>query len=513
MEPILGMPLVGEPTPVLLVSDPPTIHVPVTQILQKVMAQGLPPEYLREIIRQLCRENYLIFQKLELGLEVGPHHHEWWEDLQTKEDVIEVSPRDHGKSHFFGRGVPLWAARYDPWIQEILILGPDKPTASESLEKLKDLLAGSKSLRYLIPSDRKTHFNSKTEIKLSNGVIIRAKGYWSNLRGRHPQLIILDDVLNEENCRTKEGRKKLRDRFFQVVYPMKDKGMPEMRAQGYKPQIIVTGTVQDSDDLYHELLKNPEFVGRMQDAIVDEKKEQTLWAVRYDYAALMKIKGAIGALSFSKEYRNKTLSEETSLFPPSLFEPLKDKTLSYTSTYKGSYPVYMGVDFSVPGDTSGDWTVSLAFYHETETDQYVLLWYWRDRPQLVREQLTRVEQMCRDLNVTSGYVEDNMFQKIYAEHFKRQTDLPIVGHTVNNTNKNSLATGVLSFRPLFENGKFRFPYQTPYDRQLTDHIVEEFNGVQRRGGAIGNFAFHDDCVMAMWHALSAAKRSTFEYSF
>ena len=483
------------------------------QILNQLTQVGIPPQHLQQEIRDLCRYNFTIFQKIELGLDIGAHHKEWWDDLKTGDDVVEVSPRDHGKSHSLGRGYPIWKAKYNPWITEILILGPDQPTAIESLSKLKNLLSESKSLRYLIPQDRKHHFNSKTEIRLSNGVAIRAKGFWSMLRGRHPQLIILDDIETDENSRTREARLKLRNRFFEVIYPMKDKGMPQVRAQGYKPQIVVTGTVQDKDDLYHELLANPGFRGKIQDAIVNEEKQITLWPVRYDYKALMKIKSIIGSLSFSKEYRNKALSDDTSLFPTNLFEPLKDKHLSYHDKYSGGCPVYLGVDFSVPGENLGDWTVALAFYYEQSSDQYVILWYWRARPILVTEQLTKVEQICRDLSVTTGYVEDNSFQKIYSEHFRRRTDLPLTGNTVNASNKNSLDVGILSFRPLLENGKFRFPYQTPYDRQMTDHIIEEFNGVVRRGGKIGNFAFHDDCVMALWHALQSARKRKFEYSF
>lgn len=442
-------------------------------------------------------------------MDVGRPHREWWEDLQEGEDVCELAPRDHGKSMALCRAYSIWRAKYHEDTQEILILGADKGFAQENLDKLKQMLQLNLRLVDLIPKDRK-FFNARSEIKLSNGKTIKAKGYLSPLRGRHPQLIIMDDVCSEKNSLTEDGRKKVSDFFWQVIFPMKDKGSEAMRARGFKSQILVVGTAQHEDDLYHELLNKKVVVGRRQQAIIDAEKKEVLWPERYSFEDLMKIKAKAGLLNFSKEYQNSPITEETSLFPPSLFMPMLDRTRSYVIKYTGTNAVYMGVDFSIPGDQSGDYTVAATA--EMESDGTLgLLNLWRDRPVQMADQIRKITQLTNDLNVTFGLLEDNMFQKVYTSYFKENTNLPLQGHTVGA--EKNYASGLLSLRPLFENRKFRFPYQTEVDREITDTIIREFSGLMRKDGKLGNFRFHDDCVMAIWHLVVASKKQKFSYSF
>lgn len=462
---------------------------------------------IREAIKALCAQDFLVFQKVELGMEIGQHHKVWNEHLMSGSDVCEMAPRDHGKSESLVRAYALWKAKYDPWVKEILILGADQTSAVRNLDKIKQKIEGTTSLKHLKPTGRNDPY-SRTEIRLSNGKTIEAKGVGSPLRGGHPQLIILDDILNEKNSLTPDNRKEISDYFWAVIYPMKDKGLQIHRAKGWKSQIVTVGTAQDWDDLYHAFLKNPGFVGSKMKAIIDAEKQEVLWPERYTYDDLVNIRAAQGPLMFSREYQNEPVSDDTTLFPRSLFDDLKDKDLSYSSAYVGSNPVYMGVDFSVPGSTDGDWTVIFVFEYLVTEKKFKVLNYWRAKPQSMQEQIHQIELWCQRYNVTVGYLEDNMFQKVYAKHFADSSSLPLSGHTVHATSKNSLQHGILGFRPLFENQRWIFPYKTPGDQEKTDLIVTEFSGIRQRKGKIGNEQFHDDIVLAMWHALSASNAGT-----
>jgi len=468
---------------------------------------------IKHAVRQLCRTNFLVFQKVELGFEIGPQHKIWWDHLKTGDDVIEMAPRDHGKSHSLIRAYALWKAKYDPWVQDILILGPDQPTAVENLDKMKILMNNRESLWPLLPKGRSHGPDSRTEMQLGNQKVIKAKGFMSPLRGRHPQLILLDDVLNEKNSWSADVRKMMKTRFNEVVFPMKDKGTAKVRLQGFKSQIVTVGTAQDTDDMYHEQLQGGEYTGAKLAAFVDEAMTIPLWADRYSAEDLMAIRRKVGSLSFSKEYMNKPLSDETTIFPTSLLEPLFDRQLSYSRNYTGGNPVFLGVDFSVPGSNDGDWTAIVALEYDKSANLYTLLNYWRARPQFMQEQINQIEYYCQMYQVTLGFLEDNMFQGLYREHFKNKSRMPVRGHTVTGQNKRSMETGLLSIRPLFENLQFRFPYKTDQDRIMTDYIVTEFNGIQQRHGRIGNETTHDDVVMAIWHALVASRATTFSADF
>jgi hypothetical protein len=482
----------------------------VTAVAANQAVVNLAAPQVRAAIARLCRENFLIFLKVELGMEIGPQHHIWWEHLTDKDrDVCEMAPRDHGKSHALARGYPLWKAKYDPWTRDILILGADQPSAVENLDKMKDLILRAPKLEYLFPKGRSADsINSRTEMLLTNGVRIRAKGYMSPLRGRHPQLIVLDDVLNEKNSSTEENREGTKKYFFEVLYPMKDKGLRKAREAGHQSKIAVIGTAQDTRDLYHHLQSNDGFIGSRLEAIIDWDEETVLWDERYTYQDLIKIKDRVGSLAFSKEYMNQPLDDETTIFPPGLFEPLKDPTISYEPNYVGHNAVFLGADFSVPGSLDGDWSVFYVVEFDDSSQMFRPLTYWRARPAKIQDQIRQLELMCQLYGVTVGCLEANLFQKIYAEHFKN-TVLPLRANVVTHAGKNSYELGLLSFRPLFENGRWRFPYKTARDKSMTDHMITEFNGVKQRKGRIENTSFHDDTVMAMWHCLCASRASTF----
>lgn len=460
---------------------------------------------LRETVANLCAKNFLVFQKVELGFELGNHHREWWGDLKTGQDVCYLAPRDSGKSHSMARGYPIWKAKYDPWVKEIYILGADQPSAVENLDKLKALMADRPTLVGLLPVGRNEGLASRTELQLRNGVIIRAKGMMSPLRGRHPQLIVGDDILNERNSDTAEARTRIKKYFWEAVFPMKDKGTEQSQAKGFRSQIVIIGTAQDWDDLYHDLLKSPHFRGRKMQAIINEEAQEVLWPARYSYQDLMKLKETQGSLAFSKEYQNEPLNDDTTIFPSTLFTDCKDTDLSYVRHYDGPNPVFLGADFSVPGSIDKDRTCVFSFALDMANSYIIPLWYWLDRPSEMQEQLTQIEHQCQALRVTLGFMEDNLFQKLYALHFKTKSVLPLQGHTVTHGKKVAFETGILGFRPLFENGRIRLPYKTALDRKMTDELIKEFGGVVKKRGKIGNFTYHDDIITAFWHALEASR--------
>ena len=485
-------------------------------ISEDELLEGFPLltcELRAKAIAKGCAEDFPAFLAYEMGMEVTPHILDQWDEVKTGEDCAILSPRDHGKSLTWARAYAIWKAKYFSWVKEIYILGADQDGAVENLDKLKELLLTRRTLHRLVPGNWKQGFNNRTSVRLTNGTTIRAKPFFSALRGRHPQLIILDDVLNQRNSGTEEGREQVWEQFAAVVIPMKDKGSKKKRLEGYKAQIIDVGTAIHQEDLHHRLLSSEEFRGVKQSAIlVDAQYEpildahgerQALWQDRYPIEDLDAIRKKIGALLFEREYLNKPLADEMAIFPRRLFEPLLDRDLSYVSAYGGAHNSFLGVDFSIPGTQDGDYTVSFALEFNEETKIYTPLNFWRKRAETVSEQIRMVEYMTQAYRITKGYLEADVFQRIYAAEFQKKTNLPLEGHLVGG-NKQSYISGLLGIRPLLEVGAWRFPYKTERDQQMTDQLIREFAGIVQRKGKLGNESSHDDIPMALWHAWTCA---------
>lgn len=482
------------------------------QALREAALERLTAADVADATRLVCSQDFPAFLTYEMGMDVVPHVLEWWELLRTGEDVCIMAPRDHGKSLTCARAYAIWKAKYDPFVREVYVLGADQESAVENLDKIKELLVTRRSLRDLVPNNWKQGFNNRTSLRTTNGKTIRAKSFFSKLRGRHPQLIVLDDVLNESNSDSEQKRKKISNQFGSVIVPMKDKA-PKAAARGFRSQIVTIGTAMAADDLYHEQLESPAYKGMRQSAIlVDgnfdpildaQGQRQSLWPERYSIADLDKLKDKIGSLLFEREYMNKPIVDDMAIFPRSLFQPLFDEELSYVPSYTGDRMAFMGADFSVPGNQDGDWTVIFAVEYDRDARRWTPLNFWRARPSTVREQLEQVEYFAQAYRVSKGYLEDNVFQRVYAQAVGQRTNLPLEGFTTGRQ-KNSYVEGLLALRPQLEVGQWRFPYRTKRDRDMTDLLVREFSGIVQRKGKLGNESSHDDVPMAAWLAWRAA---------
>jgi len=58
---------------------------------------------------------------------------------------------------------------------------------------------------------------TQNELITTNGITIRAKGMGAQIRGFHPDLVIVDDMETEESVGTEEQRQKVKEWFNRVL--------------------------------------------------------------------------------------------------------------------------------------------------------------------------------------------------------------------------------------------------------------------------------------------------------
>ena len=104
------------------------------------------------------------------------------------------------------------------------------------------------------------HKNDVMEKRLRNGFRFMGRGAGSSVRGAHPDLIIGDDVLNDQNCENNQGREKIKKWWMQTVTNMA------------KPTsaIILEGTVQHELDLLMSMKENPAYLMKIYSAEVED---------------------------------------------------------------------------------------------------------------------------------------------------------------------------------------------------------------------------------------------------
>jgi hypothetical protein len=192
---------------------------------------------------------------------VAAHIEEWLRLFHESPRFVLLAPRDHGKT------ITLvcyllwlcWRHNRHPdlgnllaWLPdgtwEAIIFSAQLDQAAHFFEKFQSLLLANENLFGDVIPDL-THGRratmrdvwSQRRTRLKNRAEISIRAYGTATRGLHPDLLILDDVLTDENTGSSYQRDKTWRYFSGTLMPMSP------------TQFIVVGTAFRHDDLLHRL--------------------------------------------------------------------------------------------------------------------------------------------------------------------------------------------------------------------------------------------------------------------
>lgn len=191
-----------------------------------------------------------------------PHIKEWYGIINQVlfrglRRVCLIAPRDHAKSEVFVVSVVTHLARYGVELgwKWVYIFSDTQPQANEMVDRCyTEINRCYPELTYRMLK------NDVMEKKLRNGFRFMGRGAGASVRGAHPDLIIGDDVLNDGNSETNQGREKIKKWWAQTVTNM------------CKPTsaMILEGTVQHELDLLLSMKDNSSYMYKVYSAEVED---------------------------------------------------------------------------------------------------------------------------------------------------------------------------------------------------------------------------------------------------
>jgi predicted phage terminase large subunit-like protein len=343
--------------------------------------------------------------------------------------LVIAAPRGHAKSTLLSLAYPLYrAACYrEPYV--LLVSDSGVQAESHIGNIFQELLENDQLVAdypHLALPDME-HYR-KQRVKRAardfitvGGLRFTGAGAGQSLRGlRHgnqrPSLILSDDLENDENVRTPEQRRKLRDWFLKSL-----SNLPGSEGG----RIIVVGTILHHDSLLAWLLTDPALEGvweRRKYKAYEEIKEdgkvvghRILWPAVWDEGKLDAKRREIGSLAFASEFLNEPLDDAASLF--------KRAWLQY-GTPPAGVRVTMGVDLALSERETADFTAIVTVaQHEGKT--WVL--------DAVRERLSPhavidlIKQQASKHNPRVINVESVQYQAMLVQQLQRETRLPVRG--------------------------------------------------------------------------------------
>ena len=325
-------------------------------------------------------------------------------------------------------------------------------------------------------------------ITLTNGNQILERSVGSQIRGLHPQEIIIDDPLKEFSI---SGIQKVTDWFYGDMIP----------TLHHTASLRVIGTPFSYTDIYQQLGENEAYTVRTYPCL--NALNEPLWPDRWNYDALMARKAEVGSLMFTREYMCVPISTGTSLFNPEFLDHAKNKDLVLKPSRREGYKYFVGVDPAI--STDGAYNVITVLEVDADDNKNVI---YVDRSKNVefRENIQKVKIIGKIFNPEVILFETNTFAKSFTQELRHVADLNV--HDFNTTRKKKQEI-ILNLQMTLENQKMNFPYGNEESRRVTSALVEELSmfAITERGKFEGIGA-HDDMVMS----LALANAATFQVS-
>lgn len=461
-------------------------------------------------------------------LRVDVHTEEWCGYFQNTSLLCLLAPRDHGKSvtnicYLLWR---VWRHNRDPLTGDLMrgnpmgkfeavLFSDTVPQAEIFFETFQNImLANPDIFADIAPGSHRGDVWSKRRVRLVNLASVIIRGYRTSTRGLHPDLIVLDDVLNDQNTLTQYQRDKVWRYFVGTLIPMNAK------------QYVIIGTAFHRDDLLHRLApvkdkpvvltvgnRRVRFTWKKYRSINWDTKT-VLWPFRHDAFALAGQR-SLDALLFAREMQNDPVDDASSMFPTTLTGKAKRPDLQFQPVFARDVGEYVigGMDVAISNAVGADYTVLWVATWNRFTGRCRVLWGVRERGLEFDQQVDLLKSMVRTYGIDLVIVEENNFQKWLHQRLSKlpETAGRVLGHRTGQE-KADFTDGVPSLRLVLENQLWDWPTGDEKSAELFAIWQEEMAAYGWKDGKLMGVGQHDDTVMA-WYMLDRARKLIEEWTW
>jgi len=440
-------------------------------------------DFMSDMDMEISKTSFPYFFQNVLGMMFPPYMQEWLESMQSTDRTVIICSRDHGKSVFMHCWVVWNLVFQEPPFQMLYISSNQKQTLVHMREI--DRYFNHPALKQFKP----TRGWAIGNIQLTNGNAILERSVGSQIRGLHPQEIIIDDPLKEFSM---SGIQKVTDWFFGDMIP----------TLHHTSNLRMIGTPFTYTDIFAQLEENEAYSVKKYPCL--NSLNEPLWPERWDYDALMQRKAEIGSLKFTREYLCVPISTGTALFNPEFVQNCKNKdyVLKLGNRRDKGYKYYVGVDPAI--STDGDYNVITVLEVDEEKNKTIV---HVDRAKNVefRENIEKIKLIGQIFQPEVILYETNTFAKAFTQELRSISDLNIRDFNTTRKNKQEI---ILGLQMNIENGKIRFPYGDNTSKKITNMLIEELSMFSiTSAGRFEGVGAHDDMVMSLALATAASHNS------
>lgn len=354
--------------------------------------------------------------------------HEAWHDLIDQHDRLVIwSHTEAGKSQQVSIGRTLYELGRNNSCR-VAIVSNTHGQAAKLIRSISKYIEQSDELRAITglrPGDPWSANQLYVQRPLiSKDPSVQACGIGGNILGARVDFLILDDVLDYENCRTADQRKKLIEWYDATLA-----GRLTATAR-----VCVVGTAFNPDDLLHNLARRQGWKA-VRYPVINETTGTPRWPERWPQERIERARQDRGPIEFARQMLCKPRTDEEARFRWEWIAKClargNGRRLAYgLQSVPPGCRVVTGVDLGVQQHSSADLTVMTTIIIHPNEDREILniesgRWSGPDIVGRIIDQHRRYQSIV--------VVENNAAQDYIRQFARGQSAVPIRGYTTGRT--------------------------------------------------------------------------------
>lgn len=452
--------------------------------LQQQIARDDPNTFIEYVIRD---------ERTGQPLVQAPVHEAWHELASEYDRLLIWAAIEHGKSTQLSISRPMWELGRNPSLR-VAVVSNTHNQAVKIVRTIARYVELSSELRRVFPKllPGKPWTDESITVQrpfTSKDPSIQACGVHGNILGSRIDLLILDDVLDYENCRTELLRKELWDWYTATL-------SGRLTA---KARVLVVGTAFHPEDLLHRLAKHVSWRA-MRFPVLDPNTGQSRWPEAWPLERIAAKRVEMGPLEFARQMLCVARDDSEARFKREWIERClmrgRGKQLCYgLQTLPNGFSTYTGVDLAVQRHDAAGLTVLFTIAVHRNGDRELLnieSGRWSG-PEIV----TRLHDAHRRY-FSVVMVENNAAQDFILQFARGASAIPIRAFTTGR-NKAHPEFGVESIATEMCNGKWIIPSGDGQLHPEVDAWVQEMLYYDPKGHT-------GDRLMASWFSREAARQ-------
>lgn len=413
--------------------------------------------------------------------------HSKWHQLANEHDHLVIwSHIESGKTSQMAIGRTLYALGKDPSTR-VAIVSNTSGQAKKILSSISQYIEKSEELKTVFPKLTQGDLWTSEQITIQRPTLmkdpsVQVCGVHGNIVGARIDMLILDDVLDYENCRTEHLRKDLYDWYLSTLAGRLTKSA----------RVICIGTAYHPEDFLHRLAKTPGWFA-VRYPVLNERNESR-WPDVWPKERIDKKRETLGPVEFARQMLCIARDDTEARFKREWIDVALKKGNGRQLAYQlhivpNNCRVYTGVDLAVQKHSASDFTVMFTIIVHPTGEREVLSverGKWSG-PEIVN----RIHDVHRRYN-SILVVENNAAQDYIVQFARELGSIPIKPFTTGK-NKASPEFGVESIAAEMAMGKWIIPN---VDGKVDPSLEPLMNEMLYYDPS----AHTGDCLMAMWFA-------------